>query len=216
MSRAAAPRDLIMLVADRDQEAAIRALLLRPQALGLRELTFDIRVHPRHDPGCLLEAHDFLRPFARQYRHALVVFDRSGCGQDERAATELEEAVVNRIPTVWTDRVAAIVVDPEIEAWVWSGSPHVATALGWSASRPILRQWLNDQGLWTDTTSKPSDPKAAMEAALREIRRPRSSSIFREMASRVSVEGCVDPSFGRFRTVLTRWFGVGPVGPASE
>lgn len=180
MSGAAAPRDLIMLVADRDQEAAIRALLLRPQALGLRTLTFDIRVHPRHDPGCLLE-----------------------------------EAVVNRIRTVWTDRVAAIVVDPEIEAWVWSGSPHVATALGWSASRPILRQWLNDQGLWTDTTSKPPDPKAAMEAALREIRRPRSSSIFREMASRVSVEGCVDPSFGRFRTVLTRWFGVGPVGPAS-
>jgi hypothetical protein len=202
------PRDLILLVADRDQEATMRSLLQRPQALGIKKVSFDVRVHPRRDPGCRLEAHEFLRPFARQYRHALVIFDHAGCGREELTATELEGEVCAGIRPIWEDRAAVVVVDPEIEIWIWSQSPHVARAVGWEKKQPPLRQWLRERGLWGDAP-KPPDPKAAMEAALREVRRPRSSSIFGEIAGRASVEGCSDLSFGRCRQVLDGWFRAG-------
>ena len=42
-----------------------------------------------------------------------------------------------------------------------------------------LRAALADQGLWDDRDAKPGDPKAAMDWALRSVRRPPSSAIFR-------------------------------------
>ena len=62
--------DLAVLVADKNTEAA---LLARPQALGIRPITAKIFVHPRRDPGCVNEAHLFLRPFVQEYRHAYYV-----------------------------------------------------------------------------------------------------------------------------------------------
>ena len=43
-------KDLVVLVADKDMEHALKGLLGRPRALGIREIEADIRVHPRHDP----------------------------------------------------------------------------------------------------------------------------------------------------------------------
>jgi len=45
--------DLIALVADADMEAAVRALLSRPSALGIRSITFDVKRHIQRDAGCL-------------------------------------------------------------------------------------------------------------------------------------------------------------------
>ena len=64
--------DLAVLVADKNTEAALAALeALR--ALGIRPITAKIFVHPRRDPGCVNEAHLFLRPFVQEYRHAYYV-----------------------------------------------------------------------------------------------------------------------------------------------
>ena len=71
-------KDLILLVADKNMEASLKGLLLRSQALGLRRMIFDLYVHPERDPGCLLRAHDFLRPFVTRYERALVVLDHAG------------------------------------------------------------------------------------------------------------------------------------------
>lgn len=35
---------------------------------------------------------------------------------------------------------------------------------------------------------------------------PRSSSIYQDIAERVSVNRCQDPSFLRFKTILQNWF----------
>ena len=51
------PKDLIILVADKNMEHTIKGLLARPPALGIRPLSFDIRVHPERDAGCRGEAH---------------------------------------------------------------------------------------------------------------------------------------------------------------
>jgi hypothetical protein len=54
---------------------------------------------------------------------------------------------------------------------------------------------------------KPKRPKEALEQALRLARKSRSSSIFRQLAQRVSVKRCTDPAFLKFKATLQRWFG---------
>ncbi len=56
-------KDLAVLVADKNTEAALGSLLARPQALGIHPIVADIFVHPRRDPGCVNEAHLFLQTF---------------------------------------------------------------------------------------------------------------------------------------------------------
>jgi len=90
-------KDLIILVADLDTENVLLGLLPRLEHVyGTRKFTFDIKRHPYRDPGCFTGSTDFLRPFSIQYRHALVVFDREGSGQ-EKLMREAIEQKWNRI-----------------------------------------------------------------------------------------------------------------------
>lgn len=52
---------------------------------------------------------------------------------------------------VWT---VPVVIEPELKAWVFGGSPQVAEILGWTRRRPYLRKALEWQGL-----RNPEDPK---------------------------------------------------------
>ena len=88
----AATGDLVVLVADKSMSQAVGGLLRRSQALGVRDIDYRIRVHQLRDAGCRLDAAAFLRPFATRFEHALVVFDREGCGS-EAPREEIEEQV---------------------------------------------------------------------------------------------------------------------------
>ena len=200
-------KDLVVLVADKNMEHALRGLLQRPQALGIRPIDAEIYVHPRHDPGCLSEAHDFLRPFAGSHRHALVLFDHDGCGRESTAPDDLANQVRQRLEANgWTGRAEAVVLSPELEVWVWSDSPHVAECLGWAGRQPPLRAWLAAIEQWPPDQAKPTNPKRAMEAALREARKPRSSAIYLHLASKVGLRDRDEPAFLHFRQALRKWF----------
>lgn len=110
--------------------------------------------------------------------------------------------------TGWKDRSAAIVIDPELEVWVWSDSPVVEKQLKWSSRYPGLRDWLVSKGFLRADATKPSRPKEAVEAVLREVRLPRSSSLYRALAERVSLAKCTDRAFEKLRSTLQRWFGI--------
>jgi len=203
-----AERDLVLLVADKNMEAAIRGLLSRPQALRIRPVFFDLFVHPHRDPGCLLRGSSFLKALAPLYAHALVMLDRVGCGRERQSAEEIEDHIDRELAAGgWGERGKAVVLDPELEVWVWSGSPHVDETLGWSGRVPRLRDWLVTEGLQRQSQAKPSNPKLAMELSLREVQRPRSSSHYERLARTVSFDRCADPAFVRLRAVLSRWFG---------
>ncbi len=120
---------------------------------------------------------------------------------------ELEREVEARLlSSGWADRAAAVCLDPELECWVWSDSPEVTVALGWASRQPDLRSWLAARGLWEAGTLKPADPKKAVVEALYEVRKPRSSAVYRQLAERVSLQRCSDPAFLRLCQVLRTWF----------
>lgn len=202
-------RDLVALVADKDCEAVLRGLLeKRRDSLRIRDLRFNIFVHDERDPGCRLKSADFLRDFLRMYAHALVVFDHEGSGYPGEDRSRLEAEVESRLrESGWGERARAVVIKPELENWVWSDSPHVESALGWGPSPSDLRKWLVDCGFLKTGENKPRRPKEAMQSALRSARKGRSSSIFREIAERVSLLHCTDESFLKLRETLREWFG---------
>ena len=200
-------RDLVVLVSDKNMEFAVRGLLSRHLALGIREVLSDLFVHPHHDPGCLLEGHDFLRLYKSSHKHALVMLDREGSGQEQLSREALEQRVEGFLAQAgWGDRACAIVIDPELEVWVWSDSPSVDTVMGWEGKQPALRAWLLQEGLLSPDQIKPNRPKEAVEQALRLVSRPRSSSRYLELAERVSLERCTDQAFIKFKHTLRAWF----------
>lgn len=200
-------KDLVVLVADKNIDYGVQGLLSRPAALQIRPIQADTFVHPRRDPGCLREAQDFLRRLFGVYTHALIMFDRMGSGREALSQEELSEEVHTRVAgSGWGDRADVIILDPEIESWVFATSPQVERCVGWPPKRPTLRSWLETQGLWEPNSPKPADPKEALEQVLRRIKKPRSSALYMRLGERVNFRHCTDPAFVKFRTVLSNWF----------
>ena len=213
-------KDLIVLTADKDMRHALLALLRsRSEAMGIRHVAFDILVHSEHDPGCARRGVSFLENYAADYDHGLLLFDHEGSGQ-ERTSRELLQQDLDRefARSIWGDRAKTIVVDPELEAWVWGGSPHVAAVAGWANRSRALRDWLVSQGWLRAGELKPRRPKEAFHAALRRAGVARSASLYERLAERVSLENCRDPSFRELKRTLRTWFpqnGV-PSGQANQ
>jgi len=199
--------DLVWLVADKNMEATVGGLLTRGKALGIRDIVCEILVHPGHDPGCYHGAVEFLRGYRDRAGHGLVLLDRAWRGAPADTGEALEQGLGERLRRQLGDGWAeAVVIDPELEAWVFSDSPHVDAALGWAGRDPALRASLRARDLWPVGTPKPPDPKAAVERALRAVRKQRSSSIYRQLATSVSVERCTDRAFLRLKGLLQEWF----------
>lgn len=201
--------DLAVLVADRDIEQACLGILGRQRSLGIRAIRHTMLVDSRgRDPGCFLRGHEILEPFAREAAHGLVVLDRSWEGAPAESAEDLAVMVEDRLRVTWGNRARSVVIDPEVEVWLWSDSPHVASAMGWTQGTSRLRRFLEQEEAWDRDDAKPRDPKRALSLALRASKTPRSSAIFRRIADRVGLERCSDPGFNKLKGILRDWFGV--------
>lgn len=200
--------DLFVLVADLDQQETLKALLEdRTASLGIRSPVFEVTKHPQHDGGCYKSGPAMLQTLQSQAAHAILVLDREGSGADHVAAEEIEADLDQRLAqSGWGDRARTIVLDPEIEVWIWSSSPHVDAVLGWTGRTPNLREWLAQQGFLQAGQAKPSRPKEALRAALRKARLKPSAALFGQLARRVGLEHCHDRSFLRLRDILRAWF----------
>lgn len=209
-------RSLRVVVADMDAEYALASLLGdRQRSLGIK-LTFDTNArggpdllrYAGRDPGCRSDAAELFRQALLTHEHAVLVFDRDGCGREDLPREEIETQLEAKLPALgWPEGDAAVVViEPELEAWCWSGSPRVADELGWAGERKQLRDFLEAEALWAPGAAKPRDPKAALLRALREKRAPISGSLYARLASAVKLGGCHDPAFAKLCGCLRRWF----------
>ena len=189
------PKDLIILAADLNMRLAFTRLLDRHQSLGIRQISFDVIIHPHRDPGVLREAHNALQAQYRNYRYSLAVCDREGCGE-LASREELESNIETNLSRHWLDRSAAIVIDPELEAWVWTESPALAKAVGWPGDFSSLRAWLLQAGFDFKNPVKPANPKEALEKVLRHNRKRRSSDLYGQLSSTVTLSPKFPPRPG--------------------
>ena len=108
----------------------------------------------------------------------------------------------------WDGRSKAVVIDPELETWVWTGSNHVPKVLGWECGYEELKAWLASEELWPSRSAKPLDPKRAMRAALRKGRRSVSAKLFGQLAKSTTLRHCQDSAFRELRDTPQDWFSV--------
>lgn len=199
-------KDLAILVADKNTKFVVDGLFPRYQSLNMKQITYEIFVHPLRDPGVFHNAADFLRPLSNDYSYSLVFLDYKGSGQEGTHPQEIARGIKKDIErNGWPNRSEVIVLDPELEIWLWVDSPHTAGALGWN-NYSELKGWIIEQGIWEQNNSKPKRPKEAVEMALKKNRIPRSSSIYLEVAQSVSLDRCQDKSFRELRDILKKWF----------
>lgn len=205
-------KDLVVLTADAQMESAIATLLRhRRRALGIGDMASDVVRHPKRDPGCRTNAGLMLNPRRNAYRKAMVIFDFDGCGERQRTALDLELALEQEfVHAGWgQDRVAFLVIEPELETWLFGGADvHLERAVGWS-QKVAIRDWLQAQEHWNPGDGKPANPKAAIEAVLALSRTPLSSELFEDLARTTGLARCQDRAFQKFRSTLQRWFPAG-------
>ena len=203
-------KDLIVLAADKPMKLMLEALLGRTAKLGVRAMSFEVDVHPGRDSGVYRYAHDFLRGkfLLTEYRYALAVCDHDGTGKEGLSREKLEQDIEGRLHiNGWENRASAIVIDPELESWVWGDWAVTSQALGWKTS-PSLREWLLGQALLGADRAKPYKPKEAFLFAARYARKPESSAIHQQIATQARFENCTDPAFLKMKSVLQNWFPV--------
>lgn len=205
-------KDLLVVTADRTMRKSFHAILsvIHKKSLNIRKINIeqkDILSHSEHDPGVCLRGVELSRSHTTEYKHCLLVFDWEGCGRENNSSIEKE---VKRIKDEldkagWRDRTEVIIIDPELEIWVWSDSSHVSRVLGWTGWDE-LRDWLIGKNYLKKGEVKPEKPKEALKKVLKIKRKKFSSAIHMEIARKVSYKRCKDPNFYKLIETLKKWF----------
>jgi hypothetical protein len=197
-------KDLVVLVAGKNELYAFKGALKRPEALGIRSISVEFLVHPNRDGGVRKTGVAMLALKRRQFSHALLVLDYEGCGS-ELTPKVLESDLDEQLKPRWNDRAKAIVIEPEVDVWMWGSDNAVQQVIGW-ASPPAVREWLKQRGFELNRDGKPLRPKEAMDAVTKESDQPRSSALYEEIAGKISLQRCTDAAFQRLRHQLILWF----------
>lgn len=196
--------DLLLVVADKNMQFALRGGLNRPEALGLRRISTEFIIHPNRDGGVRKDGPELAALKRKTASRAALLLDYEGCGE-RGPALGLEQALDDRLSPTWGDSAKSFVIEPEVDIWMWGSDNALQTVLGWT-DRPMIRDWLLIRGFQFNVNGKPHRPKEALEALLKELRKPRSSSYYQDITSRISLQNCQDAAFQRLRERLQLWF----------
>jgi hypothetical protein len=199
-------KDLVVVVPDSNTEQTLYGLLERHKALQIRRIEYRILVHPERDPGVLQRGASLLAEIdaLNAFRYALLIFDREGCGREMLTSSELEQQVQQQLDASgWQGRSAVVVIDPELESWVFATSPHVVDVFAGGDAEVFQRVV---ESFPKTPLGKPQKPMEAVKKLLRQKAIVRASALYKELASRVSLKGCIDPAFQRLCAILRSWF----------
>ena len=72
------------------------------KSLSIRQIAFDIFVHPQHDAACAARGVPFLSPLSQRYQHALLILDHEGSGRENISANDLQEALNQEFRGLYT------------------------------------------------------------------------------------------------------------------
>lgn len=199
-------KDLVILVADKNAQFALRGALGRPAALGIRPLAHEFRTHVGRDGGARTTGVDVLARERARFSHALLVFDLEGCGAEpHETAEDLERSLDAELRVQWGANAKALVIAPELDIWIWGADNALQDVLQWPVEDSI-RTWLRGRGFTFDANGKPERPKEALEELVPIHRQPRSSALYEKITGRISLHRCTDSTFLRLREALQNWF----------
>jgi hypothetical protein len=205
-------RPLGFMVADKNMEACVHGLLSRSEwqkSIGCSLVDVapqDVHVAAGHaDPGLYSRGRDLLRPHAGSYEHMVVMVDAEWAGSPDPRSVQMRMREHLNGAGWSDDRSLALVFEPEVDLWLWTKTDHTARALGWPAWSQ-LDAALAAAGHWPPDAPKPPRPKEAAEWALRRQRKPRSSSVYRDVTANVGLGRCTDASYVALRNALQTWF----------
>lgn len=204
-------KDLIVAVADSYQEKVLEALLPRiPHSSSTAPFNYEIIRNPGKDSGSYNDSHELLRPFINQYKYALVIFDFEGTGVEHLTRQEVENNVQSFMDkNGWEGRNAVIVIQPELETWMWMNNANVEQAIGWESDLSLYN-WARQEGLMAPDANKPKRPKETLEKAMRLSGTPLSASIYKNIAQTVSYRKCEDGAFNDLIQQFKNWFPLTP------
>jgi hypothetical protein len=209
-------KDLIVVSPDGPYATVMDVFLRhRRRSLRIRDVQFDIKKDPLHDSSPVAAVADLLRGYSRTHDKAIVLRDLegSGCDNAKDLAAEIDAGLC---ANGWgKERVATIVVQPEIEIWLRFDTTHMRELLEENARRDadmaglLFSQVVNEAvrlagGERPDR--KPQHPKEAFEMVLRRFAIPRSAFLYGELARRESLDGCQIESFRALVGTLRKWF----------
>jgi hypothetical protein len=198
-------KDLLIVAADKNMEFTLRGALTRHESLGIRPIEFEIKTHPGRDGGVRTNGPDFLTLHSSSFLHGILMFDYEGSGADQQPGVEIENELDSRLRSSWDDRAKAIVIEPEVDIWMWGATNKLVEIFEWDNDAPLL-DWLKRKGYDFTVQGKPTRPKEALETILRHKKQPRSSSLYERIASEISLRHCTDPAFIRLQSQLRFWF----------
>jgi hypothetical protein len=206
-------RALLFVVACADIAAMVTGFLSKERAdlrLGCAPFDFNPKLDVRRpagemDPGLWSRGAEHVRLGRQTHDHVVLMLDADWEGSPGAAAIDEKLREDLRKCGCSDDDSEVIVLEPEIEAWMWVDKLEVAREFGFETS-DALRGWLTGAGFDLGANQKPLRPKEALEAALRVKGKPRSSATFAAVAAKVSLSACQDPALLKLRATLQRWF----------
>lgn len=198
-------KDLVIMVADKNMEFALKGALSRSIALGISDISYEFRVHMHRDGGVRTTGPDALALESRRFSHALLLLDFEGSGTHHDDPEDLEQELDDRLRNDWNNNAKSIVLYPEVDIWVWGADALLQEIYDWPLQITI-RQWLRDAGFEFDQNDKPKRPKEALEAIRKIHKQPRSSALYMNITERISLSRCRDTAFICLKNQLQAWF----------
>jgi hypothetical protein len=214
-------RPIVFHLADHHMAEGFKAFFKRNDwqfKLGCERFDFDpdderelFRVGGCTDPALFASAHENLRLHQRTHQKAIVIIDAQfpgSPGTDGDGAAEIRQRILAKLHgSGWAEgRVEVVVIQPMLEAWLWSESDHVSAIFG-VPNFADLRTTLVEKGVWVAGESKPQDFKEATALAGRIKQRVSGAALFRKVFTCArTLNGCSEPGFNRLRTTLQTWF----------
>ena len=128
-------KDLALILADKNMDFAMRGILGRPKAIGIRPVSYEIRQHVNRDGGVRTTGPETLALLRKQFRYRLVMLDWEGSGTKTKNAIALEQELDARLAASWGNRAKAIVIEPELDIWIWGADNALRTIFEWPDSQ---------------------------------------------------------------------------------
>lgn len=170
----------------------------------------DIKKLPTgNDHGVWKNAHQYLGPLVTSYEKAVILIDAQFPGSPGSEVIE-QDIINNMISMGWnTDDFKVAVFDPELEALMWNQDNTILSGvIRFSAHDGGLSQWLLDEGWVGEGEVLPTQPKEALEAALKLNvggRNIRLSVVCKHVAEQIDLEQCINDPFAALVEQFKNW-----------